>query len=583
MPEATWRSQPCLVSRTPIDEMQDLSVVYLRVSRPGDLDGGRGGGLGGPARSASIVQAIWLRARGRVEKTDDTFCERFSFFSPEHLITMNTPSITRKPWAGVPRGVCLAVLALVCVGVFVTRPRVQVPFLGESMPGGGQGVSNPAPEIHAVLIAGSSGWGNYRHQADVAHAYHVLRGHGVPEENIITLVYDDIANNTWNPHPGTIINHPLGRDLYAGLRKDYTHEEVNTKNFLAVLRGDESAVSKNEHASGRVLRATLHDRVFVYYSDHGAPGLLGMPSGAYLYADELLSAIRHRFENDGFKEMVVFIEACESGSMFDGLLSHDDLMDVWVTTASNPRESSYGVYCPGMVPAPPSEYTTCLGDLYSVAWMEDIQSQRDLSKESLHTLFERVKRRTNLSHVMDYGEREIEYEPVSWYIGGESNTENDVYAELDLATSMVEQRDADLVHLSLTDRRAYEEQKRARLEVDRHVGETVARAVSAVGAPGGDLKSLPTSEWDWACLRRLISTYERQRGERLGDWGMRHSHRTYPQPLSPILSLSLSLSPFLYITIAPCVRLTVASSTYPAVFASLCAHGIGVAELAAVM
>lgn len=26
----------------------------------------------------------------------------------------------------------------------------------------------------ALLVAGSAGWGNYRHQADVCHAYQVL-------------------------------------------------------------------------------------------------------------------------------------------------------------------------------------------------------------------------------------------------------------------------------------------------------------------------------------------------------------------------------------------------------------------------
>ena len=41
------------------------------------------------------------------------------------------------------------------------------------------------------------------------------------------------------------------------------------------------------------------------------------------------------------------------------------------TTASNAEESSWGTYCPGEEPSPPEEYETCLGDLYSVAWMED--------------------------------------------------------------------------------------------------------------------------------------------------------------------------------------------------------------------
>jgi legumain len=33
----------------------------------------------------------------------------------------------------------------------------------------------------AVLVAGSSGFVNYRHQADVCHAYHLLLEQGIPE------------------------------------------------------------------------------------------------------------------------------------------------------------------------------------------------------------------------------------------------------------------------------------------------------------------------------------------------------------------------------------------------------------------
>lgn len=37
----------------------------------------------------------------------------------------------------------------------------------------------------AVLVAGSKGWDNYRHQADVCHAFHLLRSRGIPEANIV--------------------------------------------------------------------------------------------------------------------------------------------------------------------------------------------------------------------------------------------------------------------------------------------------------------------------------------------------------------------------------------------------------------
>lgn len=66
---------------------------------------------------------------------------------------------------------------------------------------------------------------------------------------------------------------------------------------------------------------------------------------------------------------VFYLEACESGSIFEGLLPNG--INVYATTASNADESSWGTYCPGEYPSPPLEYDTCLGDLYSVAWMED--------------------------------------------------------------------------------------------------------------------------------------------------------------------------------------------------------------------
>ena len=71
--------------------------------------------------------------------------------------------------------------------------------------------------LWAVLVAASRGWDNYRHQADVCHAYQVLHGHGVPEDNIIVMMYDDIAYNQRNPYQGKIFNRPNGSDVYKGV------------------------------------------------------------------------------------------------------------------------------------------------------------------------------------------------------------------------------------------------------------------------------------------------------------------------------------------------------------------------------
>lgn len=55
--------------------------------------------------------------------------------------------------------------------------------------------------------------------------------------------------------------------------------------------------------------------------------------------------------------------------MFEGLLPSN--LSIYAVTASNAVENSWGTYCPGHYPYPPPDYDTCLGDLFSISWMED--------------------------------------------------------------------------------------------------------------------------------------------------------------------------------------------------------------------
>jgi legumain len=179
-----------------------------------------------------------------------------------------------------------------------------------------------------------------------------------------------------------------------------------------VLSGNASdpAVARTWHSSGRVVEAGPSDRLFLYYSDHGAPGLLGMPSGDFVYADQLHAALKHRARRGGFREAVVYVEACESGSIFEGLL--DPKLRIYATTAANGAESSWGTYCPGMGPGADGkrEIPTCLGDLYSVAWMEDAEREAAPGGETLAKQYDRVRARVSAngtyaqgSHVERFG------------------------------------------------------------------------------------------------------------------------------------------------------------------------------------
>ncbi|KAF6017222.1 LGMN [Bugula neritina] len=108
--------------------------------------------------------------------------------------------------------------------------------------------------------------------------------------------------------------------------------------------------------------------------------------------------------------MLFYLESCESGSMFKGLLPDD--INVYATTAANPKESSYACYYD-------SHLETYLGDLYSVNWMEN-SDIANLNAETLQKQFELVKAKTNLSHVQEYGYMSIGKEPVANFLGSKA-------------------------------------------------------------------------------------------------------------------------------------------------------------------
>jgi len=84
-------------------------------------------------------------------------------------------------------------------------------------------------------------------------------------------MYDDVVNDPENPFPGQLFNAPNGPDVYSGIRIDYKGADVTPEKFMAVMTGDA------ETAGGRVLNTDKTSKVFVNFSDHGAPGLIAFP------------------------------------------------------------------------------------------------------------------------------------------------------------------------------------------------------------------------------------------------------------------------------------------------------------------
>jgi len=100
--------------------------------------------------------------------------------------------------------------------------------------------------------------------------------------------------------------------------------------------------------------------------------------------------------------------------MFENLLSSN--IGVYVTTASNAAESSWGTYCPPDDMVNGKSMNSCLGDLYSINWMENADEAGPT--ETLAQQFTIVKQKTTMSHVMQYGDLTWTAEPIGNYLGG---------------------------------------------------------------------------------------------------------------------------------------------------------------------
>lgn len=353
-------------------------------------------------------------------------------------------------------------------------------------------------KIWAVCVAGSNGWYNYRHQSDICHCYQIFHMNGVPDENIIIMMYDDIANNPSNPKKGQIINWPGGPDVYHGVPKDYVGNTVTAANFLKILKGEDPGVG-----SHKTLKSNAGDTVFVGYSDHGSPGLVAFPVGGYLYARDLMPVLKSMSDKKQYKKFAFYIEACESGSMFNKIL--DPAWHIYGVTASDPSESSYACDYDSTVKA-------YLNDCFSVSWLLDARTHTTDPKYTMDQEFQAVKRNTTQSHVCRYGDVSYINDPIVNFFGTHKSVEGPAKHDprgvpTDMATlktienMMKTASGAARLKLEADHAREMYLKKRA----DGVFGELRMEFPSQAAVRGNDVCA--TSSVDFECIRESVEAY----------------------------------------------------------------------------
>ncbi|XP_026877345.1 legumain-like isoform X2 [Electrophorus electricus] len=256
-----------------------------------------------------------------------------------------------------------------------------------------------------LLVAGSKGWTNYRHQANVCHAYQMVQSNGIPNDQVVVMMYDDIAYSEQNPHPGEIINEPGGPNVYPGVLKDYTGVDVSVANFLAVLRGDEAGVNKQTGGPVKVLRSDERDTVFIYLADHGSTGVFAFPR-EFLHASDLVDTINEMARCQKFSQMVIYMESCCSGSMMLHLPKNAQAYGV---AASLPYESHCACFYD-------EDRLTFLAGEFTSCWLFHSQTS-DLTQTTFQDQFVFLQQKITQSTPCQYGNNELSSLTISDVLG----------------------------------------------------------------------------------------------------------------------------------------------------------------------
>ncbi|XP_056598377.1 legumain-like [Triplophysa dalaica] len=219
-----------------------------------------------------------------------------------------------------------------------------------------------------LLVAGSKGWENYKHQANVCCHYQLIKRHRIPDEQIMTMMYDDITDNQKNPQKGTILSVlEQPKNVYEGVLKDYTGKDVTPENFLNALQG--------KFTGKKVINSCEDDNIYIYMTGLGTDTTFEFPEES-LHASEFIAAIQNMTDKNKFSKIIIFVDSSYSANLFKNQLTDNEKVFV-LTSCSEDTEITPTDYN--------KERDVFISDKFSSTWFQFLDKV-DYDTHTFHDL-----------------------------------------------------------------------------------------------------------------------------------------------------------------------------------------------------
>ena len=194
---------------------------------------------------------------------------------------------------------------------------------------------------YAVLVQGSNGWENYRHEADVLNIYQMLKAGGYDDDHIILVSSDDVANASENTDRGAVRTDPDGANLREGAVIDYKNADLTPADIVNILKGEKT------DRTPVVLPADAGQNVLLFWSGHGRSKATNgidemawrdLPTGQGMTASLLSETLQQMADHKQFRQMLVCLEPCYSANMGKAL---EGIPGVLAICSAGPYEQSF--------------------------------------------------------------------------------------------------------------------------------------------------------------------------------------------------------------------------------------------------
>lgn len=339
----------------------------------------------------------------------------------------------------------------------------------------------------------------------------MLLDRGFKPENIITMIEDDVADHRNNPFPGKLFTRPSegeGQEFYQNLVIDYNLGDVTAKQIEAVLLGDRELVKNT--GSGRVLESTENDEVFFYYSDHGSKGLVLLPRHKYWYADEIVGNFLKMKEIGKFRNLLIFIDACHSGSLFAKL---PEDQNIYALTSSHPNEVAYMKYCGSEARVNGRSIGSCMTSEFSdfsLVLLEDSDK-----KQTVKEMFEEIKNKLwRRQKTMEYGDQRVANMAAEIFLGKLSTSSSRRLVERRVESQNVRALNMNELESIFEEyKTAPSEENHFMLQSELKAIENIQKVSQLIQREIEDLDVENTESTNFDCYRRLINTYESNCGQ----------------------------------------------------------------------